>query len=172
MKSLKEIQIAFNALSCLTKEEITDLYSQCYNEEDEILCVDCYHPEDEEKILYTWYIPMGLGGISILNRIKVGCVILCESTVTETGTTEVITVAKPYYKTKEMHISEVHPYCKVESVMADGICKFQLSDEKGEEYTLITLDFMEAMIGEIISCHKGGICPSAFSTYSTWVVYK
>lgn len=106
--SLKDIMIAQNALTKLQTLGLYDpLMETLYNEDDEILCVDCYHPDGEEDHLFTWYIPNTHNF-----DIEVGDLLTVEQTF-GIGIGFAIASKEPYYKTREMHEQDVHPYCRV-----------------------------------------------------------
>ena len=103
---LKHVMIAKNVLARLGHEAIEEIEDELYND-DGVLCVNARHLDGSSSQSYTWYIPMGKD-----YEIELGDTLVVEQVV-GIGLALVQATCNPYFKTKEMHELDVHPYCKV-----------------------------------------------------------
>ena len=112
---LKKMMSARNAIKLLTQDYIDAFEDLLYDDEQNVLCVDCVHPDEYDpdwehtynQQTYTWYIPT-----SVHIQINAGDTLVVEQTV-GIGLAFVKAVSAPYTKTREQHEREIHPYCRV-----------------------------------------------------------
>ena len=71
-----------------------------YDYDSEEWTIECSQP-------YCWYLPVGQG-----LDIEAGDALVVETTV-GVGTALVMAIGKPYELSREQHVKEWHPYCKV-----------------------------------------------------------
>jgi hypothetical protein len=111
-RTSKRVQILKALQKGLTESEIFEVEQKFYFEEA-ILCVDAYHFEinnlgvKEYTGIYTWYIPSQ--DIDSMMFLMKGDIIEVENL----DDTALVEVSYTYYKSKEMHEEEIHPYCAV-----------------------------------------------------------
>jgi hypothetical protein len=115
MKNVKNLMFARQLMAGMTSTEIREINYALYNHDDEVVCFDAYHL-DENNIpsgIYTWYIPQELRDLSWL---------LLEGTIVEVenlnDTAQVVVSHPPYRKTMEMHTNDVHPYCALLAIIS------------------------------------------------------
>lgn len=113
MNNRINLLFARNVINSLTNEEITDIENELYKD-DEISCVDAVHFREDgsESEPYTWYIPKN----EIIGAIDRGDLLVVEQVV-GIHLAIVKAIGRIYKKGKDEHQNDLHPYCKVITVL-------------------------------------------------------
>lgn len=111
--NFKNLMYARNKISKIPKEDIINFENEVYSYQG-VLCVDCVHVNNDYNQVYIWYIPT-----TVEIEIEIDDTLVVEQTV-GIGLAFVKAVSIPYYKTKEQHEKDIHPYCRVLKNLGNG----------------------------------------------------
>lgn len=117
MSNTKLLLQARHMCKDLTDNDVTAIDAELYLNE-ELTAVKAVHVQSvydyeedawavEYSQPYCWYLPVGFG-----QDIEAGDALVVETTV-GVGTALVMAIGKPYKLSKEQHIENWHPYCRV-----------------------------------------------------------